>query len=203
MDRILFILLFLSITTYSSAQRNIHGAFKSYFKQNQEKYTSEKFKEKAIEHLKQDAYDDAAIFIKLAYILQSDSIKKAEYYYYSAVTEFARENYQGSRELALTAARYNPNYCKPYVLIAKLYVQNASICFDDYEERRTVYWAAVDKLEKAKSVDNSCDEEVDKLIEKFKKRFPGPSCIFGRLYEGGEYTVGCWINEVTTIRYKE
>ncbi len=172
------------------------------------KYSPDSLKKRRIDLLSDESYEDAAKYFKIAYILEKDSIKKAEYCYYAAVSEFACNNKPESRRLALLSASYNPKFCKPYVLIAKLYASSAGSCFNSGFEKSTVYWVAVDKLVKAKSINsnyseeaNKVSEEVDRLIEKYTSRFPTHSG-FDKISNGHQYNVDCWINEVTIVRFK-
>ena len=68
-------------------------------------------------------------------------------------------------------------------------------------EGRVAYWAAVDKFERAKQIDPSVAGRANELIRTYTPHFPTRENIFFNDYaEGQSYTVGGWINEVTTIR---
>ena len=68
-------------------------------------------------------------------------------------------------------------------------------------DQKAVYWAAVDKFVKAKSVDPQLTDEANRYIEAYKARFPDGETIFFYNYKQGDsYTVECWINEKTTVR---
>jgi hypothetical protein len=69
--------------------------------------------------------------------------------------------------------------------------------------KQTAFWAAVDKLEKAKAVDPSCAANVNKMINSYKQVYPDKTELFMRnLTEGASFTVPGWINEKTTVRGK-
>jgi tetratricopeptide (TPR) repeat protein len=158
----------------------------------------------AIDALKKEQYDEASKYFEEAYNGETDNAKKAEYYYYAAVVAFAQNKKSNSRTLALKAAELKPDYGKAYILIAKVYASSAGSCGDNPYDKATVYWAAVDKLYKAKSVTNDTDvtDEANDLIGKYSSRFPNQEEGFMRgIYKDNTYTVGCWINEVTTVRY--
>jgi phage tail protein X len=66
---------------------------------------------------------------------------------------------------------------------------------------KSVFWAAVDKYIRAKSVDSSVESDANSKIAQYSKFYPAASDLFFRdMQEGSSYTVGCWINENTTVR---
>jgi len=158
----------------------------------------------AIGALKKKDYSKASKYFEEAYNGEEDVDKKAEYYYYGAVVAFAQNQKSKARTLALKAAELKENYGKPYVLIAKMYAGSAGSCGEKPFDKSTVYWAAVDKLIKAKSISKDEDviKEANSLINKYSGRYPSQEEGFMRgIYEGNSVTVGCWINEVTKARY--
>jgi len=197
MRKIFIIFTFLFLTFNIEAQNDSV----ELILQNLQKISPDYFKKKAFKNLKERLFTEAERNIKIAILLESDSIKKSENYYYAAVTGFALGKYPESRKMALLAVEYNPKFCKSYILIAKLYAGSKSICPEEFDCGSAVFWVAADKLEKAKTVDCSCNEEANKLIKIYEDRFPETRC-FSALREGYKYTVGCWINEETIVRFK-
>lgn len=67
---------------------------------------------------------------------------------------------------------------------------------------KTVFWAAVDKFNKAKSIDPDCADAANKLIQSYSKYFPTKEERFDLPNEfgGTTFRVGGWINETTMIR---
>ncbi len=156
----------------------------------------------ALFYLKKKQYDDAAKYFEEAYTQEQNDEQKAEYYYYAAVVAYAQNKLSTARSLALKAAGLKANYGKPYILIAKMYAGSANNCGTTKFEKQAVYWVAVDKLVKAKSIDPSVAEEANKLIAKFSARYPSSEEGFMLTWTAGKtYTVGCWINESTKVRY--
>ncbi len=156
----------------------------------------------ALFYLKKENYTEAGKYFKEAYTLEEDPKTKAEFYYYAAVVDFAQNKFANARTLALKAAELNNSYGKPYVLIAKIYAASAGQCGNTEFEKKAVYWAAVDKLLKAKSIDPSVEEEANDLIGKYTARFPGSEEGFMlSIYKGSTYKIECWIQETTTVRY--
>jgi tetratricopeptide (TPR) repeat protein len=125
--------------------------------------------------------DDAYIFLAQAY---------------KAINEFPK-----ARQMALKAAELNPGWGDPYLFIGDLYALSAKDCGDNDLTKKVAYWAAVDKYYKAKQVEPDLAEVANKRINTYKVYFPPTEVIFfHNLNEGESYTVGCWINEVTTVR---
>ena len=108
-----------------------------------------------------------------------------------------------ARDIYRRAAQVDPTNGEPYLLIAMLYAGSAKQYNGDIE-RGSVYWAAVDKCQKAKSLDPSCSDKANSLIRAYTAAFPSMETIFFNDYnEGQSYNVGGWIGESTTIRAKK
>jgi hypothetical protein len=77
-----------------------------------------------------------------------------------------------------------------------------SVYPDDTVLRKTVYYAAVDKFERARQVDPSVGEEAGKLISAYRSYFPSTEEIFMHpdLDKGKAITIPGWIGERTTVR---
>ncbi len=153
--------------------------------------------------IKKEEYRQAASYLAEAIAMTEDNNQKAEYEYLSASALFAGKLYSDARKHALAAASLKEGYGEPYVLIAKMYANSVDL-FEDAVIRRLVYCAAVDKLEKAKSVDASLAEECNSLIAKYKEQYPRSEDVFmnPNVDEGRAYTLGGWINERTIVRVR-
>ena len=105
------------------------------------------------------------------------------------------------REAARKAAVVDPTSGEPYIIIGMAYAASANALSDSKFGGKEVYWAAVDKLIKAKQIDPSVANRASDLIRSYSQHFPSIETIFFNDYaEGQSYTVGGWINESTTIR---
>ena len=108
-----------------------------------------------------------------------------------------------ARDMFRRAAQVDPTNGEPYLLIGLLYADSAKQ-FDGEIASRAVYWAAVDKFVKARSMDASVAARANGLIATYSQYFPPIDKIFFNDYaEGQSYTVGGWIGETTTIRAKK
>jgi tetratricopeptide (TPR) repeat protein len=111
-------------------------------------------------------------------------------------------NYPQSRRIALEATKYNSKSGEPYLLIGKLYASSGPLCgpgrgFDS----QVVTWPAIDKFIQARNLDSEVAPEANKMINQYSKYMPKMEDIFLRnIAKGSGYTVGCWIQERTTVR---
>lgn len=148
-----------------------------------------------------DQFIKAAGYYLEAIEKESAPDKKADYYYQlGVITNSKLSDPQSAKQYALEAINYRPGWGEPYILIGDAYVASKD-CFNDDFEKTTIYWAAVDKFIKAKSVDTTVAEKANERIQTYSLYFPDvETTFFYSLREGDPYTVGCWINEKTTVR---
>lgn len=112
-------------------------------------------------------------------------------------------SFSKGREAARKAAQVDPTAGEPYIIIGMLYAESASQFSGDLESK-AVYWAAVDKFQKARSMDASVAKRASDLIAAYSQYFPPMETIFFNDYaEGQSYNVGGWIGETTTIRARK
>jgi hypothetical protein len=111
------------------------------------------------------------------------------------------KNFPKARSYAVQVTELRPEDGNPYILIGDLYAASAKECGSDDLTTKVAYWAAVDKYYKAKSIDPSLEDAANERINTYSKVFPSTETVFFHdLKEGDSYTVGCWINETTTVR---
>lgn len=112
------------------------------------------------------------------------------------------KNYSRARQYAQRAADANPNWGEPYILIGRLYASSGPLCGPGRGwDSQIVVWPAIDMWNRAKRVDPRVTAEANKWINRYSQYMPTVEDIFQRsLKEGDSYTVGCWIQESTTIR---
>ena len=113
------------------------------------------------------------------------------------------KNYSAARSAYLSAAEADRTKGEPYRMIAQLYAATASSASDDNMNGCSAYWAAVDKLQRSKAVDNS-EENVqacNALIGRYSGHFPKTAQAFMLNLENGKsFRVPGWIGETTTVR---
>ncbi len=132
--------------------------------------------------------------------LESSVTNKADMCYKVGAIHYSLKNYTKARSYAQKAISLNSKYGQPYILIAQCYAATPNWS-DDPVLSRCTYYAALDKLYRAKSVDPSCKKEADKLIGTYSGYVPATTDLFMKGYKTGDaITIGGWINEKTTIR---
>ncbi|MFO7938882.1 MAG: tetratricopeptide repeat protein [Bacteroidales bacterium] len=148
-----------------------------------------------------EKYEEAARYYKQAIELQNDNKKKASYYLeLGDITYRKLGNHSQARTYALNAAELVENNGRAYMLIGHIYASTKS-CGEDELGKAAIYWVAVDKFAKAKALDENLTDEANKYIQAYSQYFPDNETIFFHGFkEGDAYTVGCWINEKTTVR---
>lgn len=147
---------------------------------------------------------EADSFFKRAIAAETDSIRRS-----AMLVEYASfvGNNLGemgrARSLAYEALEYNRKQGYAYFLIASLYAGTKN-CGSSKMDNLSVYWAAVDKFNMAKSVEPSLESDCNKQIAYLAQFFPSKEEVFFQDLEVGKtYTVPCWINERTTIRARD
>lgn len=148
---------------------------------------------------KQDI-DGTVKYFDEAIELEADDAKKAEYNYNAAAVLSSIKKYSQARSYAQKAIALNPNYGAPYILIAQMYAASPNWS-DESALNRCTYFLAIDKLQRAKSVDPSVAEDAQKLINAYVGHTPKTEDLFFlNLKKGDTVQIGGWIGESTVIR---
>ncbi len=155
--------------------------------------------------LRREESEKAADYLQKGIDIGEQSDELADMYYELATLNYSRfKNYQKSRALSLKAIEARPNWGKPYLLIGQIYIAARQEVFSDPWDQSTVFWIAVDKFIKAKSVDPEIADEANGLINTYSEYFPNNEMVFFRtMRDGDSYTVGGWFNETTKVRSKK
>jgi tetratricopeptide (TPR) repeat protein len=156
-------------------------------------------------YINKEKFGPAISYLSKAIDLEKDIDKQAHYYYQMAmICNTKMNNQQDAVSYAGKALSLLPAWGEPYFVIANAYLQASKDCFEGNFERSAVYWVATDKCNKAKAVDSSVTDKANGLISDYARFYPNNEDVFFRsLQEGSEYTVGCWINEKTTVRVRK
>ncbi len=152
--------------------------------------------------LKRNDYNKADKYYEEATKLQEDKEVNALYYYEWSTLAMGQNKYSKVRTLSNKALELNPKDGRPYLMIGKAYASSKGIG-KEAVEHRSVYWVAVDKFVKAKTVDASLTEQANQLINTYKKYYPNLEEWFMAVgtKAGDKYVVGGWINETTRVRF--
>ena len=175
-----------------------------YFETNIKLYEIEPSPESAFligkMYLKKGEYKDAAQYLEQAVDMENKE-KVGDVYVFLAESFRNMNNFPKARNYAYKAIEVNPEIGNPYIIIGDMYASSAKDCGGNELTNRVAYWAAVDKYKKAKKVDSSVAEMVNKRIKSYSAHFPDVQTIFFHdLKEGDTYKVECWINENTIVR---
>ena len=153
-----------------------------------------------IMYYKKGDIDKSVQYFDNAIELEQDPIQKADYCYTVAQILFGHKQLSKAKQYARKSIEANGESGKPYILIAQMYASSPNWS-DEPALNKCVYFAVIDKLQKAKSVDPSCAEEADKLIRTYAAYTPKDEDLFFiGLKKGNAVTIGGWIGETTTIR---
>jgi tetratricopeptide (TPR) repeat protein len=133
---------------------------------------------------------------------ETDKEKKADYNFKAGHVCLKNNSFPKVRKYALAALENRSVFGRAYILIGLAYAESRETCGSDDVDKKTVYWAAVDKFTQAKNNDPSVADEANDLIKKFSQYFPNNEDIFFKYgkHDGQPFTVCCWINENTIIR---
>ncbi len=157
--------------------------------------------------IKKEEYAQALDFFNEALTLlepgaENDTVRY-DYNYVIAGILMTQGRYAEAKAAALKAIQYNSNEGEPYIALAQMYADPKHNPYpDDKILSKTVYWAAVDKLEKAKSIDPDCVDRAQALINQFVKYYPTKEDVFFKpeLKVGETFHIGGWINETVRCR---
>jgi tetratricopeptide (TPR) repeat protein len=146
-------------------------------------------------------YDVAVKYFKQSIQLETDDETKALYYLGLAKSQYKQDLKPQARDNALKAIALKDNWGDPYLLIGQMYAESADECAD-ITLPKSIYWVAVDKFNKAKSIDPSVEDQANKLILTYSKYFPNKEdAFFVGIHENDTYTINCWINETTKAKF--
>ena len=147
--------------------------------------------------------DKSVDYYKKSIELEQDNEAKAKYNYELGAIMLAEySKYSEARSYALEAARLKDNWGGPYLLIGNIYAASAKSCGENKFQQNAVFWAAVDKYYKAKSIDPEVEGQATELINRYSQYFPNnEDAFFYGFTDGQSYTLDyCWINETTKVR---
>jgi tetratricopeptide (TPR) repeat protein len=150
---------------------------------------------------KKEEYANAIKFYNEALELEQVDSLKYTYAIEKANALYKSKRYGEAKSAALQALSFDSKQGEPYMLLATIYVTT-----DPYPEdpilNKTKYWAAVDKLQTAKSVEPELAEKANTLINSYRKFYPTKEEVFFKpeLAPGADFTVGGIINESVRCR---
>jgi tetratricopeptide (TPR) repeat protein len=143
-------------------------------------------------------------FLTEAAELETDASRSSEHMMRIAGFYTAQRNFPRARQMANEALRFNPNNGHAHIFIAQLFAQAAPNIFPEGAAKSgLVFNLAVDRLERARSVDSSAAAEANRLIRNYTEHFMDAETGFMMGIRAGERVhIPGWINETTTIRFR-
>lgn len=147
-------------------------------------------------------YSQAISYIKEAITFEVDPLKRSNDYFRLAKAYFGAGSLASAKSAARQAASLRSGWGDPYVLIGQIYAAADGMCGQNVFEKKAVYWAAINKLQYAQSIDPSVSGKANRLISAYRQQLPNKSVSFQLGHTAGEeYTIGCFINETITVEF--
>ncbi len=150
---------------------------------------------------KKEEFANAVKFYNEAIELEQVDSLKYTYAIEKANALYQSKRYSEAKSSALQALSFDSKQGEPYMLLATIYAT-----VDPYPEdpilNKTKFWAAVDKLQTAKSIEPELAEKANTLINSYRKFYPTKEEVFFKpeLAPGADFTVGGIINESVRCR---
>ena len=149
---------------------------------------------------KKGDYDAAVNYFNEALELETENSKKAEIAYVAAASLVQVKKYSQARSYCQKAVSFRDDYGAPLILMAQCYAASPNWS-DEAALNRCTYFLAIDKLQRARSVDPSCADEANKLISSYSAYTPKAEDLFMLgINKGDQVKIGGWIGESTTVR---
>lgn len=151
-------------------------------------------------YYKKGDIDKSVNYFDQAIELEQDPIEKANNCYNVAVVLMSKKQYAKAKQYANKSISLNNENGKAYILIAQMYAASPTWS-DESALNKCTYFAVIDKLQRAKSIDPSVEEEANKLIRTYSGYCPKDEDLFFLgLKKGDTVNIGGWIGETTKIR---
>ena len=152
-------------------------------------------------YLSDQEYSKATSYLLEA--TKSEDVNAAQQAYkYLAQIMWKEGRGEQGRAYARRAIDLDKNDGEPYMIIGYIYASSGKDCNVNPLHAKAVYWAAVDKFQRAKEVDPSLTAKANEMIREYSKLFPtSEDAFFYNVFEGDTYQVECWINETTKARF--
>jgi len=133
---------------------------------------------------------------------EEDLRRKANSYMGLAYVNQKMGALSAAKSNCLKAGQLRKDWGSPYLYLATLYAEAAGTCGANAVEKNAVYWAAINKLSYARSIDPSIANKAAKLISAYTQQIPDKGISFQLGYkEGDKINIGCWINETVSVKF--
>lgn len=154
----------------------------------------------AYSYFKRGDVNKSIEYFDQAISLETDNAKKAEYNYKAAVILNSKSQLSKAKGYVQRAIGLNSRKGSYYILLANIYAA-APNWSDKAELNPCKYYVVLDKLARAKAVDEGVASEANRLMGIYKQHTPDPANLFFLgIKEGQTIHVGGLIDEDTTVR---
>ena len=154
----------------------------------------------AYRYFKRGEVNKSIDFFDQAISLEEDNFKRADLNYKAAVILYSDKQLSRAKSYVSRAIAANGRKGSFYILLANIYAAAPSWS-DKPELNACKYYAVIDKLNRAKSVDESVASDANKLIGSYSAHTPDVAQLFFLGYkQGDKIHIGGLIDEDTTIR---
>lgn len=153
--------------------------------------------------LYREEYTKAVDYFKQAAEGELDPLLRSDDYTSMAQAQLALGSGSAVKASVQKAMADNPNNGRAQLILASAYASAAGTCGADAFEKNAVYWAAIARAQRARSLDPSLSAIASRRISQWTSALPAKSVSFQLGHaEGERYTVGCWINETITATWE-
>ncbi|QYJ69405.1 tetratricopeptide repeat protein [Flavobacterium litorale] len=151
--------------------------------------------------LKRGNTKDAIYYFEKSVALDNDIKNKANKYYEIA-SVYRNIDKKTAKQYALKAAETNPEFGKPYIMLAQMYasVTSGGECNLTDFQRKALVFLALEATKKAEEAESRYKTTAAAMAERYKEKLPSKSEAKAAGYRrGDEVTFGCWINETIKL----
>ncbi len=150
-------------------------------------------------------YTESARYFEEAISQLDNDFAKAENYYLMANSLMQANQFSAARTAFIEAGKLDPELeGKSTLAIAQMYLSSAASCASHDGNIRGAAWAAYDKAARAKSLDPTIADQADRVMSSCRGQWPTQTnAFFYSITNGQSFSVGCWINETTTVRLRD
>lgn len=156
-------------------------------------------------------YSNAVKYLREATEKAPSDEEKAELALKLSDTYLNQGNLQEARRYARQAANLKSGWGRPYIQIASIYAQAVNNCTSGRKmtrEDKVVYWLVLDYLDRARQVDSSVSNTVQRQYQSYEPVTPTTEEKFFKGWEKGDKmsvdgsinSCYSWIGETTTVR---
>lgn len=139
-------------------------------------------------------FTESEKYYHMALALADDNVKKADIYFELGRQDIQRGRKASARTNLLKSVKADPTRKKCYKMIGDLYMSSYNECKkgESRVEDRAIFIAAYNMYQKSGNA---------KAMSNAKAQFPSMEDMFNEnLNEGDSYKVGCWINQVVSLK---